>query len=561
MAKYSYFCTAVKSIMKHILILCIALFCCVHVTAQQQTGYIPAESQITLVYKITDAEAGKLYRGKQKSLNEKMFHHCVYSLRGIADVLHSGYPNGHYLLVNAQGNRLHFKLVSIVPFEHRMLNNQRDISLAVFDRVTGKIVTDAKVKVDNKRLRFDTKTQTYRRTKTDKQGMLSIETEGMTAYYTVSRKYNVNWWKRTKSGLWNAQVVKYVSRPVIFVTSIPMDTYRSIRYRRPVGSIYSIQKPFSDIYRSISWGEPEGWIEKLIGYAYDEGFMVFSKPKYRPGDTIRFKAYIANGKGKPMKDSLHVYLFADKERKIGTIAPYRPGFYTMEFVPKADYGMKLDKRYRLRLANQKTWQYGDFYYEDYELKSVEYHIRSEKTEYLSHEDVCFYAKAVDENNMPVMDARVELTLLTESIRDFNGNMVRVPDVLWRKELTLDPIGETKIVVPDSIFPDASIEVKMTASFSNSDNQTGYKDFHFVRKNSVERIVAEQRAESLHIHYENRGKPADGMLARIRRGWLGDTLVVLPARLKIHPLVEKYVIVPEMDKYQAPFLSADFTLSA
>jgi len=535
--------------MNRIITLCVALFCCVHLSAQQQSGYIPAKSPITLVYKITDAEAGILYRGKQKSLNEKMLHHCVDTLRGIADTLSKGYPDGHYLLVNARANNLYFRLVSIVPFEHRMLNNQRDMALALFDRKTGQAITDARVKVGAKRLRFDAKTQSYRRTKTDKQGILSIEADGMTAYYTVSRAYNLNAWKRTKNALWNAPVVKYVSRPVIFVTNIPMDTYKSIRYRRPMGSIYGIKKPFSDVFESISWGEPEGWVKKMANmfnrYDYNDGFMVFSKPKYRPGDTIRFKAYVAYGNGKPAKDPLDVFIQTDKRHKIGTIAPYRPGFYTMEFIPKSDYGMKLDKSYRLFFMNRRKniIQDGYFTYEDYELKSVEYHIRADKKEYLSHEEVTFYAKATDENNMPVMDARVELTLQTEFIRDFSGAMVRVPDVLWNKKLTLDPVGETKIVVPDSIFPDASLDVKMIANFSNSDNQTGYKDLRFVRKNSAERIIAEQRADSLYIRYENREKPASGIQARIRRGLLGDTLVTLPACIRIHPLVETYRISP------------------
>ncbi len=378
--------------MNRIVFLFLVLIYCPHVAAQLQPGYIPAKSPVTLVYKITDTEAGKLYRGKQKSVSEKVLHHCVDTLRGICDILPDGYPNGHYLLVTAQGNNLQFRLVSVIPFEHRMLNNQKDMALAVFDRKTGKVITDAQVKVGNKRLRFDRQTQSYRRTKTDKQGMLTIKAEGMTTYYTVNRKYNLNWWKRTKNGLWNAPVVKYVSRPVIFVTSIPMDTYRSIRYTRPVGSIYGIQKPFSDIFHSIDQGQPVGWIygltdlfERDIDSNY--GFMIFSKPKYRPGDTIRFKAYVADSKGRPVNDSLEVTIRTDKNHRIGMLKPYRPGFYTMEFVPKPEYGMKLDRWYHLNLANNRVSQDAGFYYEDYELKSIQYHLRTDKEEYLSHEEV------------------------------------------------------------------------------------------------------------------------------------------------------------------------------
>ena len=550
---------------------CFAIYCFAIVTAHAQySGKIPAQSPITLVYKITDKEAGKLYSGNNKSIKEKILPTCIDTLQGITEKLPNHYPNGHYLLVNAESNNLNFRLISVVSFEHRMLNNQRDMSLVLFDRETGQPISSAKVKVDNKKLKFDKQTQSYRRAKTDKQGILSIESEGITAYYTISRQYNLNSWKRTKYAVVSAPVVKYVTIPVVFVASIPFDTFKSLQYGYPVGSIRGIVKPFKDIYNSISWGYPQGWIENFVemfdAKDYDNGFIIFSKPKYQPSDTIRFKAYITKGKKKPMKDSLNIYIYSDKEHKIGTIAPYRAGFYTMDFVPKADWGMKLDKTYRLRLADKKTRQYGNFYYEDYELKSVEYHIRNEKEEYLSHEEVIFYAKATDENNMPVMDARLEITLHSDFINDFSSNRVDVPNLLWFKQLTLDPVGETKIIVPDSIWHDASLKVKMVANFSNSDNQTGHKEYRFVRKNSNERIVANQNVDTLHIHYEKLGIPVNGLQAKIKRGLLADTTIVLPARIKLNPLVENYDIsllqppnISETDKYK-PVPNIVFSLS-
>jgi len=42
-----------------------------------------------------------------------------------------------------------------------LLNNQKDMALVLFDRTIGKAITDAKVKVDNKRIKYDSKTQSY----------------------------------------------------------------------------------------------------------------------------------------------------------------------------------------------------------------------------------------------------------------------------------------------------------------------------------------------------------------------------------------------------------------
>jgi TonB-dependent SusC/RagA subfamily outer membrane receptor len=556
--------------MNRIAAIFITLLFFLHASAQAESD-IPAQSPVTLVYKISGNEAGALYGNKRKQVGEEMLRHCVDTLRGIAATLPHSYPHGHYLLAGAQGNNVHFRLVSSAPFEHRMLNNQRDMAVAVFHRTTGETIAGAVVKVGGHRLPWDDATQSYRRRTTDRHGFMSIEAGGITAYGTVTRTYSTNLWKRIKGGLWNAPVVKYVSRPVIFTASIPADAYRSLIHLRPAGTVYTIQKPFADVYRSIRWGSLYGWLYRFNRFSGDkrdhsEGFMVFSKPKYRPDDTIRFKAYVTDKKGKPATDSLNVYLYTDKNNKAGTIAPYRPGFYTMEFVPKAGWGMKLDRQYEVRLTGGRSHWNGYFTYEDYELQSLTCMLRTDKAEYLRHEEAVFYAKAVDENSMPAMDARVELTLLTESVRDFDGNMVHVPTVLWKKEMTLDPAGETKIVVPDSVWPDASVNAQLTALFSNSDNQTDRKDVRFVRRNTSGRIVARQHGDSLHISYEHSGKPAAGMKAHITAHGLSaaDTLIMLPASFHIHPLASSYEAAPVSVNGVAPGRAIDtatFTPSA
>ena len=52
--------------MGRIISLFVMLFCWVYVAAQITPGYIPAQSPETLVYKVTDSEAGILYRSDKE---------------------------------------------------------------------------------------------------------------------------------------------------------------------------------------------------------------------------------------------------------------------------------------------------------------------------------------------------------------------------------------------------------------------------------------------------------------------------------------------------------------
>lgn len=56
------------------------------------------------------------------------------------------------------------------------------------------------------------------------------------------------------------------------------------------------------------------------------GYLVFNKPKYLPGDTVKYKAFVTNLKGKPLTDSVTVALHktGNEQKVMARMAPYTP---------------------------------------------------------------------------------------------------------------------------------------------------------------------------------------------------------------------------------------------
>jgi hypothetical protein len=61
---------------------------------------------------------------------------------------------------------------------------------------------------------------------------------------------------------------------------------------------------FTDIFRSC-----ENKLTRSYEYRPYTGYLVFSKPMYRPGDTLKFKSFVVNSKsGNPVDYEVKVFL-------------------------------------------------------------------------------------------------------------------------------------------------------------------------------------------------------------------------------------------------------------
>ncbi|NNU33205.1 hypothetical protein HK413_01660 [Mucilaginibacter sp. S1162] len=62
-------------------------------------------------------------------------------------------------------------------------------------------------------------------------------------------------------------------------------------------------------------------------------------------------------------------------------------------------------------------------------------------------------------------------LRTLRASDYNAPYVFVPDTLWKHQITLDAVGETKLIIPDSVFPKAKVSFFAELNFLNSNNES------------------------------------------------------------------------------------------
>ncbi|MCH5716124.1 hypothetical protein [Niabella hibiscisoli] len=252
--------------------------------------------------------------------------------------------------------------------------------------------------------------------------------------------------------------------------------------------------------------------------------MVFSKPLYKPYDTVKFKAYVltANGENIPSR-SLHVMLDGPNgPKRITQLSPYRAGAYEYQFILTDSLGLRLDADYFVRLTDsiadrEKVLTSGSFRYEDYELKSLSFNVRTDKNTHYPGEPITLFMKATDENELAVPDARVEIVARLQYVKAFYGDTVFIKDSLWTNNMLLDPVGETKLVLPDSIFADAALSFSLNLRMLNSNNETRvnnqYLDFDARKIKVTKEIAAQFIKDSLSFNFTDSGKEQK------QTGWL------------------------------------------
>jgi len=445
----------------------------------------------TYIFKITNQEARQLYRKDLDAVKDSFFHTVVDSFP-TAQTYPKPLPVGHYLITYAEEDQLVYKLQSVGYLQVKLLNNKNDLAIHLHDSL-GRPVTDARVRLKKSSISYDAKTGAYRLRNTHRQGLLAVEYRGIISYHCVTDPYKTRRLTRIVNRIFFGFPLGYITRPF-------RDIYAFIKDGYATGFVYYVSHP-------AKW-----WHDRLVprfsrNYT---GFIVFNKPRYRAQDTVRLKAVLFNSKGEPTGPKLDVVLEAlqfssGKPVTLTRLAPYRKGCYEYAFILHDSLKLRLGSNCRIVLRKKnKEYLSGNFKYEDYELKSNTFVIRNHQKEYTQGEKVMFFAKGTDENDRTVMDARIELMLFPKSTSQFPEQQVIVRDTLWRHQQKLDALGETRITVPDSIFPNATIDYRLEAVFLTADNERHSRSLDFSRSYTATALQLRLQNDSLVATYEVKG---------------------------------------------------------
>lgn len=491
-------------------------------------------SPYTYIYQLSDAEALMIYE-KGPDVVKGSFFHTVVDSFAIGKSYTGKLPQGHYLYMHAQGPDLVYWLESKSSLHVKLLHLQPELALLLHDS-QGQHVADAQVRVGRKQVPFDPKTQTYRLAKAPKKGVLKVTYRGHTLYEEITTQsdyhpYKAAWWRR----LLHTWPIRYTWKPF-------RDFYR-------------------DIHNTIQWGEPDGWIRSVASIFDEEyrrdrpekykGYLVTNKPQYQPGDTVRFKAYVVTAKGKPVQEKAQLVLFnyQVKRKKLLELQPYRKGAYEGWFVLHDSLNLRLDANYTLYLERsnrrQQTMVRHSFSYEDYELKENKYTLRLAHEEHQTGIENQLHVRGTDANGLNLLDARVEVTVLTQQVLASREREVFVPDTLWKHSQPLEASGETSLSIPAIIFPKASIRYVIKADFLSSSNERSTQSAQASYTYSAGQLKLSLVQDSLLAQYQegDRSLPQEAQLLAYdgKDNKVLERQVNLPYRLPLNPYVRRYVL--------------------
>lgn len=533
--------------------LCLVLLLSLSASAQHNLSGSRQTSVYTYIYRLSIAETEAIFRSDMTNLKEEHLHTLVDSFITRSEDEPVLKP-GNYLFVEAVANKLTGELKTIGDLQCKILENNRDLLIAVHNK-QGQLISDAQVFSRNKKVPYNNAIQAFYLPKKKRASLIKVYYQG-TVYFVPLTASKRNFWRTIA----NSFPLRYAVQPI----------RRLVKGYRP--------------YRSNNYFYNTTTHEKNY-----RGFIAFNKPQYKPGDTVKLKAWVMTKKGKPVDRPLLVRLSSsnfETDTLLATIRPYRAGGYEYSFVVADSLDLDLDKEYLLTLEEQSSRKYdldeydgdldedqyalkrkvltrGRFYYEEYELNTATFTARSDKQEHNRNNPVNIYCKATDENDLTIMDGRVEIIVTPRSwsSKSYYAPHVFLPDTLWRHTQAMENIGETRIAIPDSIFPAASFDYEIQCTFLNSNNEYKTVTLSQQYKNDRQYIHIDQQTDSLHITIMEAGQsiPAKAMLCAMRDE--DDTVyckpVQLPAVIRVDPFVKFYEIETDSlyDKFTPEYESS------
>lgn len=507
-------------------------------------------SYYTYIYKLSNKEAEKIYKNDLWKVEDSYFHTLVDSIPTDSSFNLDLFP-GHYLKVYAKGSKLKLDILTIQNFDIRILNNNSDLNVQVYDSV-GNIVSKADVRIKGKKLRFDQKTLSYSHKKSNKKGLLKVTYYNQVSYYNLNRELNNSKFKRIGQKVIYRTPIRFVWSPVRFVIRLPIDGVISLVKWHPYKTIGTTRYFFANTFEKIACIFDDYYCNDN-NYNYNStyrGYMVFNKPKYLPGDTVKFKAYIFDQDEVPYEKDVNVILYKnwDEQIKLTSIKPYNKGGYSHQFYIHDSLDLKLDKSYRLYLKDIKsriTLISESFKYEDYELTKSKLQLRTENEVHYNGNELKLFVKGTDENDLNLLDATFEVFVERLKATQYFSQNEFIPDTLLYTEKELKATDETEVIISDSLFPKVNFSYKINVKLKTSDNETieEKKIVHYYHKS--EKIDFELQGDSILFIYELNGnkESKDAVICGIDGfgNEFNTNQVTLPYKNKINPYFAYYQI--------------------
>jgi hypothetical protein len=472
----------------------------------------------TFVYQVSAIDAEQFLKWDSIPVS-RFITAPVFGVYVSADFESRALPAGHYVVIDIEDNKINTQYINNSNLIILTINNKQQLQIDVRKK-NGDAVTGARVFVNNKEAKFSSESKTF---------------------WVQQKKYE------------DAFVKVYTDKDTLFTSLAGKDDLR-LPISRQIKNNYKA----SLIYKILNWLPRQ--IRNLFKpvkkkYTYANGYMIFNQPKYKPLDTVKFKAYIVDKKWRQYKKEveLHLKYYTRGEsidKLIDKLDPVTAGAYTGQFV-LADT-LPSDIRYTLELTTgkQKKLLSNWFEIEDYVLDEIgTYSFKKDKEIYFRNDTLRFSAEAKDGNGLNVMDASASLLLTVSSIDRFYADTIFVADTIYRQEKKLATDNVTSFTIPANSLPKADITVNANLVFKNSNNELHEENQSFVFKYASKEILVVQEEDSVSAIFLDNG------VSVVKNGEMevnDDTAIAIqyPFKIKIDPVADEYTFYADTDKKES-----------
>ncbi len=469
--------------------------------AQQRLAAARQRSYLTKVFRLTEAQTRHLYEHGLGAARPDFFAVPVDSFPTDSVRLRP-LPLGYYLVAHTEGAQLVYWLRTEANRTVEVLNNQVDLALVVRDSL-GHLLPAARVRLGRHLVPYDAATHTYRRARRGHAGLLAVTYSGRTTFHALEQPRQGL--RTTADRVWRRVLFGW---PLGYATGPAYRLGRDLRHvsRTKTGLVGLLRSPFSEEVREARQENQENRRKQRWS-----SYLVFSQPRYRPtGDTLRLKVRVLRRRnGCPYSGPITLRLMGSgsDSKRLAKLLPVRPGSYeytlpltdTLGLHPDTDVHVYPEIKPGIGLDGNS------FQLEDYELDNTHYALRvAEKTQ-RHGQPQAVYLRGTDVNELPLLDARVRLAVVPQrEPGPLPRRQVFVPDTLWTHTQALDPVGETRVNLPASIFPDVDFGYEVRATFLTADNERHVETTTAAYQRDPGRLVLTLSADSVRLSYDSLG---------------------------------------------------------
>jgi hypothetical protein len=235
-----------------------------------------------------------------------------------------------------------------------------------------------------------------------------------------------------------------------------------------------------------------------------QGYLVTNKPRYKTYDTLYFKSFLVNAKGKPIKEKLTVILYQDygTYRKQIQLRPSVKGDYSGYFVISDSF--LIDHELNLLIYNRrgvyiKTQK---VMLENYELKDLFFELKTDKNLVTPGAGIKIYASATTANRLPIMDGKLSLKMSATNINFTDKDSVVIPFSKiynwFSATVQTDPSGVTIFEIPDSVFIALDGTFSVSCTLTTADNEIRVASVNFNYQTTRDRLVSVLKTDTLFV---------------------------------------------------------------